>query len=71
MNSEEYKAKTDEEIIELIHKGEDKYAQEYMLVKYKPLVMACSKAVLYQGRKRRCYTRGYDRSLQGYKRLCG
>lgn len=42
MNSEEYKAKTDEEIIELIHKGEDKYAQEYMLVKYKPLVMACS-----------------------------
>ena len=29
MNSEEYKAKTDEEIIELIHKGEDKYAQEY------------------------------------------
>ena len=28
MNSEEYKAKTDEEIIELIHKGEDKYAPD-------------------------------------------
>ena len=42
MNSEEYKAKTDEEIIELIHKGEDKYAQEYMVLK----------AVLYQGQKK-------------------
>ena len=49
MNSEEYKAKTDEEIIELIHKGEDKYAQEYMLVKYKPLVMACSKSCFISG----------------------
>ena len=71
MNSEEYKAKTDEEIIELIHKGEDKYAQEYMLVKYKPLVMACSKSCFISGaEKRRCYTRGYDRSLQGYKGFC-
>lgn len=52
MNSEEYKAKTDEEIIELIHKGEDKYAQEYMLVKYKPLVWLALKAVLYQGQKK-------------------
>ena len=49
MNSEEYKAKTDEEIIELIHKGEDKYAQEYMLVKYKPLVMACSSSSFISG----------------------
>ena len=31
------------------HKGEDKYAQEYMLVKYKPLVMACSKSCFISG----------------------
>ena len=49
MNSEEYKAKTDEEIIELINKGEDKYAQEYMIVKYKHLVMACSNSCFISG----------------------
>lgn len=49
MNSKEYSGKTDEEIIAAIREGSDKYAQEYLLVKYKPLVMACSKSCYISG----------------------